>query len=136
MADSPPDRVLHIDMSSGSTRFEPFEHGTSAFVNVANLLVSLPTNNRRAGQADYAAFFGCEVSREEISDMAWQILENEWEFNRRAGFSAEDDHLPEWMTTEPLGPQEAVFDVDAEIIQAVYSRIDLGDELYSCRGSG
>jgi hypothetical protein len=24
MADSPPDRVLHIDMSSGSTRFEPY----------------------------------------------------------------------------------------------------------------
>jgi aldehyde:ferredoxin oxidoreductase len=84
----------------------------------------------------YCAFFGGELSREEMGDMAWQILEDEWAFNRRAGFTAADDHLPDWMATEALGPQQAVFDVPDEIIQAVYTRIDVGDELYSFKGSG
>ena len=84
----------------------------------------------------YAAFYGCDVSRQEIGDAAWQILEDEWGFNRAAGFTADDDHLPEWMATEALGPQEAVFDVPDEILQAVYSRIDVGDALYTFKGSG
>jgi aldehyde:ferredoxin oxidoreductase len=84
----------------------------------------------------YGAFYGCDVSRQKIGDMAWQILEDEWGFNRRAGFSAADDHLPEWMATEALGSRNAVFDVPDEIIQAVYTRIDLGDALYTFDGSG
>ena len=84
----------------------------------------------------YAGFYSCEVSRQEIGDMAWQILEDEWAFNRGAGFTAADDHLPAWMATEALGPQEAVFDVPDEILQAVYTRIDVGDALYTFKGSG
>jgi aldehyde:ferredoxin oxidoreductase len=84
----------------------------------------------------YTAFYGCEVSREEIGDMAWQILEDEWGFNRAAGFTAADDHLPEWMATEALGRHQAVFDVPNEILQAVYTRIDVGDALYTFKGSG
>ncbi|MEE2672865.1 MAG: aldehyde ferredoxin oxidoreductase C-terminal domain-containing protein [Myxococcota bacterium] len=84
----------------------------------------------------YAGFYGCEVSRQEIGDMTWQILEDEWAFNRSAGFTAADDHLPAWMATEGLGPQEATFDVPDEILQAVYTRIEVGDALYTFKGSG
>jgi aldehyde:ferredoxin oxidoreductase len=84
----------------------------------------------------YAAFYGAPVSRAEIGDLAWQVLDDEWTFNRRAGFTPEDDRLPEWMTREALGSQQAVFDVPDEIVQAVYERMDFGEELYTLTGSG
>jgi aldehyde:ferredoxin oxidoreductase len=84
----------------------------------------------------YGAFNGCEVSREEIGEIAWQVLQDEWEFNRKAGFTASDDRLPQWMSTEALGSRAAVFDVPDEIIQAVYERIDHGEALYTFNGSG
>jgi aldehyde:ferredoxin oxidoreductase len=84
----------------------------------------------------YGFLYGSEVSRKEIGDMSWQVLVDEWEFNRRAGFTAADDHLPAWMASEGIGPNNVVFDVPAEILQAVYERIDMGDELYINTGSG
>lgn len=84
----------------------------------------------------YGAFQGRAVSREEIGDLAWQVLQDEWAFNRKAGFTAEDDRLPAWMATEALGARDAVFDVPDHVIQAVYTRIDLGDALYTFDGSG
>jgi aldehyde:ferredoxin oxidoreductase len=84
----------------------------------------------------YGALYGIDVPRELIGDMAWQILADEWEFNRRAGFTAADDHLPAWMATEGLGPNQVVFDVPDETIQSVYERIPVGDELYTFVGSG
>jgi hypothetical protein len=40
-----------------------------------------------------------------------ETLTLEREFNRRAGFTAADDRLPEWMAREPLPPTGAVFNV-------------------------
>ncbi|TET99335.1 MAG: hypothetical protein E3J30_04770, partial [Anaerolineales bacterium] len=48
-----------------------------------------------------------------------ETLQLERAFNRAAGFSAADDRLPEWMTTEPLPPHNRVFDVDAEDLDGV-----------------
>jgi aldehyde:ferredoxin oxidoreductase len=84
-------------------------------------------------RALYAAFYGREVSRGEIADMAWQILCDEWEFNRRAGITAADDRLPAWMATEPLGPQHAVWDVPDAVIRAVYERMPVRDELFGIK---
>lgn len=38
-----------------------------------------------------------------------QVLEQEKEFNRRAGFTSEDDRLPEFFRVEPLPPHDTVF---------------------------
>ncbi len=84
----------------------------------------------------YGAFYDTAVSRQAIGDIAWQVLEDEWTFNRRAGFTAADDRLPEWMATEALGTSRAVFDVPDDVIQAVYERIDVGEALYSFTASG
>jgi aldehyde:ferredoxin oxidoreductase len=84
-------------------------------------------------RAFYGALYGIEVTRKEIGDMGWQILEDEWEFNRRAGFRPEDDRLPAWMATEGLGPRNAVFDVPEEIIRSVYTRFPDREELYQLR---
>ncbi len=84
----------------------------------------------------YGVFLGTSVSREQIGDLAWQVLDDEWSFNRAAGFTPEDDHLPDWMASEPLGKDDAVFAVSDEIIQRVYRRIDLGERLYTSSAAG
>jgi aldehyde:ferredoxin oxidoreductase len=81
----------------------------------------------------YAAFYGREVTREEIADMAWRILEDEWEFNRRAGITAADDRLPAWMAREPLGPNNAVWDVPDAVIRGVYTRMPVREQLFTTK---
>ena len=65
------------------------------------------------------ALFDRSVGSQELIEMGWQCLQAEWEFNRRAGFTALDDDLPECMKTEPIGEWSYVFDVDAAILQQV-----------------
>lgn len=62
---------------------------------------------------------------EDIPDNILQMLGKETikmerEFNRRAGFTAQDDRLPEWMTKEPLAPLNAVFDVKEEDLDKIF----------------
>jgi aldehyde:ferredoxin oxidoreductase len=74
------------------------------------------------------ASFGFAAAPENIPDLlnaryAWGVgddilkqlgretLRLEREFNRQAGFTSNEDRLPEWMCTEPLPPHNAVFDV-------------------------
>ncbi len=84
------------------------------------------------------AGFGFSVAPETIRDLLnarydWQVgddilqqlgretLTLEREFNRRAGFTAADDRLPEWMTREPLPPNNAVFDVPEEELDRLFN---------------
>jgi len=49
-----------------------------------------------------------------------QVLRDELEFNRRAGLTAADDRLPEYMMCEPLPPHNTVFDVpESELDKAL-----------------
>jgi len=82
-------------------------------------------------RAFYGFMAGREVSRDEIADYGWQILENEWEFNRRAGFTEADDVLPACMKTDAIGPNREVFDVPAEVIAEVKIRKPLGEEFFA-----
>lgn len=84
------------------------------------------------------AGFGFAASPESIRDLlnaryGWSVdigilqqlgratLKLEREFNRRAGFTAADDRLPEWMAEEPLAPTQAVFDVANEDLDGLYN---------------
>ena len=85
----------------------------------------------------YNAMYGEEMTRDQIADYGWQTLQDEWEFNRRAGFKNEDDLLPEYMKTEGVGPEkDIVFDVSPEIIQQAKQRQDLGEKLFTAKPSG
>ncbi len=53
-----------------------------------------------------------------------QTIKMEREFNRRAGFTAKDDRLPEWMTKEALAPHNAVFDVSEEVLDHIFDGIE------------
>ena len=65
------------------------------------------------------------------------MLVDEWEFNARAGFTAEDDVLPECMTAEGIGPDNSLkFDVGPDIIAAAKVRFPIRDELFSAKATG
>jgi aldehyde:ferredoxin oxidoreductase len=53
-----------------------------------------------------------------------ETLKMEREFNRRAGFTKEDDRLPKWMTEQPLPPHNAVFDVSEEVLDHFFDGIE------------
>ena len=62
---------------------------------------------------------------EDLPDNILQVLGKETiklerEFNRRAGFTPEDDRLPKWMTEEPLSPHNSVFDVSPELLDHIF----------------
>lgn len=65
------------------------------------------------------ALFDRAIDSQVLIDMGWQCLQAEWEFNRRAGFTAGDDDLPQCMKTEPIGEWAYVFDVDRATLQQV-----------------
>jgi len=67
------------------------------------------------------ARYGWEVDQDILQILGRETLKLEREFNRRAGFTAQDDRLPEWMRREPLAPHNAVFDVPAEDLDGVFN---------------
>lgn len=51
-------------------------------------------------------------------------IKMEREFNRRAGFTKEDDRLPKWMTEQPIPENGAVFDVSEETLDHIFDGIE------------
>ncbi|HRQ36532.1 MAG TPA: aldehyde ferredoxin oxidoreductase C-terminal domain-containing protein [Chloroflexota bacterium] len=66
------------------------------------------------------ARYGWQVGDAILQELGRQTIELEREFNRRAGFTAAHDRLPEWMTREPLKPTNAVFDVPHEHLDTIF----------------
>jgi|SRR5262245_1097559 len=83
----------------------------------------------------YGALYGEEVTREQIADQGWECLCDEWEFNRRAGFTQADDRLAECMSQDRIGAG-VVFDVPPEIIQQVYTRQPAREDMFSAKAAG
>ena len=77
----------------------------------------------------YNAVYGGALSFEDMAAMGWQCLEDEWEFNRRAGFKLEDYDLPAWLRSEAVPSSGAVFAVPTEEIRRVFQRMPISDEL-------
>jgi aldehyde:ferredoxin oxidoreductase len=53
-----------------------------------------------------------------------EVIKMEREFNRRAGFTAKDDRLPEWMTREAIPENGSVFDVSEEVLDHIFDGIE------------
>ncbi len=67
------------------------------------------------------AFTGLGFNENTFAAYGIRILRMERDFNRRAGFTAKDDRLPEWMTKEALSPHDNVFDVPDETLDEVHN---------------
>ena len=76
--------------------------GGAAFLNVMN------------------AKFGLKLGPDDIPAMGIRVLKEELDFNRKAGFTAADDRLPQFFYEEPLPPHNKVVLIsDEEMDQAL-----------------
>jgi len=53
-----------------------------------------------------------------------ETIKMEREFNRRAGFTKEDDRLPKWMTEQAIPETGQVFDVSEEVLDHIFDGIE------------
>jgi aldehyde:ferredoxin oxidoreductase len=65
---------------------------------------------------------GTEMSGDEAVAMGAEILERERDFNLKAGFTKEDDRLPEFMKIEPLPPHNVTADLSDEVMDKVFGK--------------
>lgn len=68
--------------------------------------------------------YGWDVDDTVLKKLGEQTIRLELQFNRAAGFGPEDDRLPMWMTTEPLPPNNSVFDVSEDDLDGIFEEID------------
>jgi len=80
--------------------------------------------------------YGLNLSDEDIINLGWQCLQDEWEFNRRAGFTEADDKFPDWMSTEAIPTNGAVFDVPTDEIRRVFTKMPVTPELMQMHPTG
>ena len=67
------------------------------------------------------ARYGWNLDSNVLQNLGRETLLMEREFNRRAGFTKEDDRLPEWMCREPVPPFNAVFDVPDQDLDDIFN---------------
>jgi aldehyde:ferredoxin oxidoreductase len=67
------------------------------------------------------ARYGWGVGTDFLQVLGKQTLKMELEFNRLAGFTSAADRLPEWMTREPLSPNNTVFDVPDQDLDSLFA---------------
>jgi aldehyde:ferredoxin oxidoreductase len=53
-----------------------------------------------------------------------ETIKLEREFNRRAGFTKEDDRLPKWMTEQPIPETGHAFDVSEDVLDHIFDGIE------------
>jgi aldehyde:ferredoxin oxidoreductase len=85
----------------------------------------------------YGVFYGEEISREQIADQGWQVLQDEWAFNTAAGWKDEDNVLSDCLVEEGIGPDHSLkFDVDLATINLSKQRFPAREELYTMKAAG
>ncbi len=65
------------------------------------------------------SFHGLTLTGDDVAALGKSVLEDERDFNRRAGFTAEDDRLPSFFRMEKLAPHDVDFDVPEEELDKV-----------------
>ena len=65
-----------------------------------------------------------EITGDDVIPMGKEILKNGAPLQRGAGFTAEDDRLPEFMRFEKLPPHNVVWDTSDEELDQVYAWVN------------
>ncbi len=85
----------------------------------------------------YGMLYGDEITREQIADMGWETLRDEWAFNAAAGWKDDENGLSDCMVNEGIGPENSMkFDVDLATINLSKQRFDSREELFAMKASG
>lgn len=83
----------------------------------------------------YGAMYGVEISFEAAADMGWQCLVDEWAFDEKAGFTRDQNDLPQWCRDEAVPENGATFNVSKEDILSVFERFPASEHLRTDRKS-
>jgi len=67
------------------------------------------------------AFYGIKMTGDDVVALGKKVLNLEREFNKKAGFGAEDDRLPRFFKTEPLPPHNITFAVKDQELDELYN---------------
>jgi aldehyde:ferredoxin oxidoreductase len=67
------------------------------------------------------AFYGLELTGDDVTALGKSVLSNERDFNARAGFTAKQDRLPEYFLKEKLPPHDVTFTVKDEDLDQVFN---------------
>jgi aldehyde:ferredoxin oxidoreductase len=67
------------------------------------------------------AFYGLSFTADDVAEYGKKVLTMERDFNMRAGFTKEQDRLPQFFKTEPVPPHNVVFDVSDKELDAVFN---------------
>lgn len=67
------------------------------------------------------AFYGLELTADDVVALGKSILKQEREFNAAAGFTKAHDRLPMYMRREKLPPHNTTFDVSDEELDSVFN---------------
>ncbi len=68
-----------------------------------------------------SGFSGQALTGDDVTALGKSILENERDFNSRAGFTSKHDRLPEFFKNEKLGPHDVTFTVSDEDLDQVFN---------------
>ena len=67
------------------------------------------------------AFYGLNLTADDVVALGKNVLKMERDFNTRAGFTKEHDRLPEYFKKESLPPHNVMFQVKDEDLDKVYN---------------
>lgn len=70
------------------------------------------------------AKFGTQLGPQDIPALGIRVLKAEREFNKKAGFTAQDDRLPKFYYEEPLPPHNKVFLMTDEELDSVFGVLE------------
>jgi len=88
------------------------------------LLASFALTTPEGGEAFLRAMnakFGTQLGPDDIPAMGIRVLKAEREFNRKAGFTNEDDRLPKFFYEEPLPPHNKVVLISDEEMDSTFN---------------
>ncbi len=67
------------------------------------------------------AFYGLNLSADDVVALGKNILKMERDFNARAGISKEQDRLPGFLLKEPISPHNVFFDITNKELDSVFN---------------
>jgi aldehyde:ferredoxin oxidoreductase len=65
--------------------------------------------------------YDLNMTGDDVVALGKKILSMEREFNRKAGFTKEDDRLPRFMKRESIAPHNVTFDIEDEALDTVFN---------------
>jgi len=67
------------------------------------------------------AFYGLDMTADDVSELGMSVLKGEREFNAKAGLTAQSDRLPDFFKKVPLAPHNVTFDVTDEELDTLFN---------------